>query len=93
MLGSTHNNRKINLDKYDDVKVCTYRHAGEVLIKDGPFPTAAIIPNPYRMIIVLATTPTRVPVLCDIHDGVGIVVGEGMVDLGPVRGDVVSVAM
>ena len=59
------------------------RHTGKVvLVEDRPLIVAVIVPYSNRLVIVCASNPTGVPVRCDENNSVGIIVREGVINVG-----------
>ena len=86
--GSAQNKGKIDPVEDHDIKIRADGHAGGfVLVEDRPLLRIVTVPHPDGADVVGVPDPARVPVLGSEHDGVGVVVGEGMVDKGVVVDD------
>lgn len=86
-LRYSHGQRKVGIElafEYRYIEVHAIRHVGDVLVEDGPSASGIVVPGADRMVVVLTVGVAGVPVLSGEYDGVGIVIGQWMVDLGPV---------
>src|SRR3712207_1704424 len=60
-------------------------HRFAVLVEDRPPLTAGVVPDADGMVVVGIAVAPRVPVLRDVEDGIRVVVGQGIVEVGAVR--------
>src|SRR4051794_14226665 len=60
------------------VEVGPHGHRRAVLVEYRPLTTVAVVPNADRVVVVLAGAATRVPIVRNHEDGVGVAVGRGL---------------